>query len=244
MTILPAIDILGGRVVRLRQGRREDVTVYGDDPAAFAVRWRDEGASWLHIVDLDGAFEGAPRNLEAVRRIVTAVRIPCELGGGMRDEPAVQAALDAGIARVIIGSKAAGSLDFVASLVARFGGERIAVGIDARDGKVAVRGWTESSDLTALDLARQAVATGAQTIIYTDIATDGMLGGPNVPAMRAMCETTNASVIASGGVSAPADVAALRAIPGIGGAIVGKALYDGRTTLPEMLRAAASSPRP
>ncbi len=239
MTLLPAIDIMGGRVVRLRQGRREDVTVYGDDPAAFAARWRDEGASWLHIVDLDGAFEGSPRNLDSVRRIVETAGVPCELGGGMRDETAVAAALDAGVARVIIGSKAAGSLDFVAALVARFGGERIAVGIDARDGKVAIRGWTETSDIGALDLARQAAAAGARTIIYTDIATDGMLAGPNVPAMRAMCVATDASIIASGGVSAPADVAALREIPKISGAIVGKALYDGRTSLAEMLRAAA-----
>lgn len=239
MILLPAIDIMGGRVVRLRQGRREDVTVYGDDPAAFAARWRDEGASWLHIVDLDGAFEGSPRNLDSVRRIVATAGVPCELGGGMRDEAAVADALDAGVARVIIGSKAVGSLDFLAALVARFGGDRIAVGIDARDGKVALRGWTETSDITALDLARRVADAGARTLIYTDIATDGMLGGPNVPAMRAMCEATDANVIASGGVSTPADVAALREIPQISGAIVGKALYDGRTSLPEMLRAAA-----
>ncbi len=239
MILLPAIDIMGGRVVRLRQGRREDVTVYGDDPAAFAARWRDEGASWLHIVDLDGAFEGSPRNLDSVRRIVATAGVPCELGGGMRDEAAVADALDAGVARVIIGSKAVGSLDFLAALVARFGGERIAVGIDARDGKVALRGWTETSDVTALDLARRVTGAGARTLIYTDIATDGMLGGPNVPAMRTMCEATDANVIASGGVSTPADVAALRAIPRISGAIVGKALYDGRTSLPEMLGAAA-----
>jgi phosphoribosylformimino-5-aminoimidazole carboxamide ribotide isomerase len=231
---------MGGRVVRLRQGRREDVTVYGDDPAAFAARWRDEGASWLHIVDLDGAFEGSPRNLDSVRRIVATAGVPCELGGGMRDEAAVADALDAGVARVIIGSKAVGSLDFLAALVARFGGDRIAVGIDARDGKVALRGWTETSDVTALDLARRVADAGARTLIYTDIATDGMLGGPNVPAMRTMCEAADANVIASGGVSTPADVAALREIPQISGAIVGKALYDGRTSLPEMLRAAAA----
>ncbi|MCC6353369.1 MAG: 1-(5-phosphoribosyl)-5-[(5-phosphoribosylamino)methylideneamino]imidazole-4-carboxamide isomerase [Verrucomicrobiae bacterium] len=240
MILLPAIDILGGRVVRLRQGRREDVTVYGDDPAAFASRWREQGAAWLHIVDLDGAFDGVPRNLGAVRRIVEAAGIPCELGGGMRDEDAVAAALDAGVARAIIGSRAAGSMDFVARLVARFGGERIAVGIDARDGRVAVRGWTETSNIAALDLAREADAAGARTIIYTDIATDGMLAGPNVGAMRAMSSAVGAGVIASGGVSTPADIAALRTIPRLAGAIVGKALYDGMTTLPAMLRAAAS----
>lgn len=239
MILLPAIDILGGRVVRLRQGRREEVTVYGDDPAAFARRWREEGASWLHIVDLDGAFDGAPRNLDSVRRIVESSGVPCELGGGMRDAAAVAAAFEAGVARAIIGSRAAGSMDFVAELVARFGGDRIAVGIDARDGKVAVRGWTETSGIGALELARQAADAGAQTIIYTDIATDGMLAGPNLEAMRAMCEAIDVGIIASGGVSTPSDIDALRKIPRLAGAIVGKALYDGKTSLPAMLRAAA-----
>ncbi|HPA17282.1 MAG TPA: 1-(5-phosphoribosyl)-5-[(5-phosphoribosylamino)methylideneamino]imidazole-4-carboxamide isomerase [Verrucomicrobiae bacterium] len=243
MIILPAIDIMGGRVVRLRQGRREDVTVYGEDPAAFALRWRSEGAGWLHVVDLDGAFEGTSRNLASVRRIVETAGIPCELGGGLRDEAAVAAALDAGVARAIIGSKAAGSIDFIADLVARFGGERIAVGIDARDGMVAISGWTETSGIRALDLARQATDAGARTIIYTDIATDGMLAGPNVAAMRAMCDAVGANVIASGGVSTPADITALQTIPRLYGAIVGKALYDGHASLPDMLRAARGNPR-
>jgi len=239
MIILPAIDIMGGQVVRLRQGRRDDVTVYGNDPAAFASRWRSEGAEWLHIVDLDGAFEGKSKNLNAVCQIVQTAGLRCELGGGLRDEAAVAAAFDAGINRAIIGSRAVDSIGFIGRLVARFGGERIAVGIDARDGKVAVSGWTKNADITALDLAKQAVAAGAGTIIYTDIATDGMLRGTNVEAMRAMCDAVDAQVIASGGVSSPADVIALRTIPRLYGAIVGKALYDGRASLPEMLRIAA-----
>lgn len=242
MIILPAIDIMGGRVVRLRQGRRDDVTVYGNDPAEFAARWRDEGAEWLHIVDLDGAFEGGSRNLDSVRRIVEKAGLSCELGGGLRDEEAVAAALGTGIRRAIIGSRAVDSVDFIGRLVARFGGDRIAVGIDARDGKVAVSGWTENSDVDALDLARRVALAGAKTLIYTDIATDGMLGGPNTAAMRSMCEAVDVDVIASGGVSTPQDVIGLGAIPRLHGAIVGKALYDGRTSLPDMLRAATRKP--
>src|SRR5581483_7826113 len=179
MIVLPAIDLMDGQVVRLRQGKASEKTIYSNDPVAFAKKWEDEGGDFLHIVDLDAAFTGVQRNLDAVKQIASAISIPCELGGGMRSETAIQRALDAGVTRVVIGTRAAESLDFVAEMVAKFGSEKIAVGIDAKNGQVSVKGWTELSSLTALDLAQRAEAAGAGTIIYTDIATDGMLEGPN-----------------------------------------------------------------
>src|SRR3954454_18598270 len=175
MILLPAIDLMGGEVVRLKQGKAEQKTVYSKDPAAFARRWEAEGGDYLHIVDLDAAFSGEHRNLESVRAITQAIGIPCELGGGMRSRQATGAAFAAGVARIVVGTRAAESLDFVKEAVREFGGERIAVGIDARDGMVSTKGWTEMSKISALDLARSAEDAGVGTIIYTDIATDGML---------------------------------------------------------------------
>ena len=203
-------------------------------PGAFARRWETEGGDYLHLVDLDAAFSGEHRNLESVRAIVRAVRIPCELGGGMRTRAAIENALEAGVTRVVIGTRAAESLDFVRDMAREFGRERIAVGIDARDGLVSIKGWTELSALRALDLARQAEDAGAGTIIYTDIATDGMLQGPNFPELEKVMEAVSCQVIASGGVSSQGDIERLRAIPGLYGCIIGKALYDGAVRLPEV----------
>ena len=225
---------MAGEVVRLEQGKAERKTVYSNDPAATARKWEEQGGDWLHIVDLDGAFSGEPRNLEAIRSIVSSVGIPCELGGGMRTVENVRAALNAGVKRVVIGTRAVESLDFLKEVLAEFGADRIAVGIDARNGKVAVKGWTEAVSMEAEDLTEAVLDLGVRTIIYTDIATDGMLQGPNLKATSAMVtEFPKARIIASGGVSSLADIEALRSIPGLHGAIIGKALYDNRIDLNE-----------
>ncbi len=231
MLLLPAIDLMSGEVVRLQQGRADQKTVYSDDPAALARQWESEGGDYLHLVDLDAAFSGEQQNLDAVRTIVAAISIPCELGGGIRSEAAVRRALEVGVSRVIMGTRAAESLDFIRELVREFGGDRIAVGIDARDGMVSIRGWTEQSTLPALDLARRAEDAGAGTIIYTDIATDGMLQGPNFDEMEKALAVLGCQLIASGGVSSVEDVRRLRAMPGLYGCIIGKALYDGKLSL-------------
>jgi phosphoribosylformimino-5-aminoimidazole carboxamide ribotide isomerase len=226
MIILPAIDLMDGQVVRLRQGKADQKTVYSSDPVAFAKKWADEGGDYLHLVDLDAAFTGESKNLEFVRAIAGAISIPCELGGGMRSEAALERAFDAGVARVVIGTRASESMDFVEKMAARFGSEKIAVGIDARDGIVSVKGWTESSGQSALALAQAAEAAGAGTIVYTDIATDGMMAGPNFAELEKMLATLSCQLIASGGVTTAEDVARLQLMPGLYGAIIGKALYE------------------
>jgi phosphoribosylformimino-5-aminoimidazole carboxamide ribotide isomerase len=232
MLQLPAIDLMGGEVVRLKRGLASEKTVYSNDPVAFAKKWEEAGGDWLHIVDLDAAFDGVPKNLEHVANICSAVNIPCELGGGMRNIENVSAAFSAGISRVILGTKAAQSLDFVREVCAEFGGERIAVGIDAKDGLVAVKGWTETTQTRALDLALAAQDAGVGTIIYTDIATDGMLQGPNYASLQELLEVLDCNLIASGGVSSVTDLERLSALEGLYGAIIGKALYDGKVTPP------------
>ena len=225
---------MSGQVVRLRQGRAAEKTVYADDPVEFALRWQKEGGDWLHIVDLDAAFSGRSGNLEAVRRVTAAVTIPCELGGGMRTLPAIEAAFAAGISRIVIGTAAVESLDFVREAVREFGGDRIAVGIDAKHGMVSVKGWTETSPRTALDLARNVEAAGVGTLIYTDIATDGMMQGPNFPELEKMLASVGCPLVASGGVATAGDVRRLAAIPGLYGCIIGKALYEGTVSLAEV----------
>ncbi len=239
MVILPAIDLKGGKCVRLRQGKVSDMTVYSDDPAAQARIWADQGAGQLHVVDLDGAFKGEPQHVDLVAKIAGSVGIPVEVGGGLRTEAHVARLLEAGAARVVIGTRALEDLSFISAMTGRFG-DRIAVGIDARDGFAQVRGWVETTGKRAVDLAREVERSGVRTIIYTDTATDGMLGGPNLAAMCEMCAAVSCRVIASGGVSAPEHVTALKALgcANLYGAIVGKALYDRRTTLAEMLAAA------
>jgi phosphoribosylformimino-5-aminoimidazole carboxamide ribotide isomerase len=228
MLLYPAIDLMNGQAVRLRQGRAEDKTVYSDDPAAVAREWAERGGDWLHVVDLDAAFSGKQSNLEIVKRIAGEIALPVQLGGGLRDEAAIERALAAGVARVVIGTRAAESPDFVARAVERFGGDKIAIGIDARDGMVAVKGWTLTTGLSALDLARGAAEAGAAAIIYTDITTDGMLQGPNLVATAEVVRAVPVGVIASGGVSSAADLVKLEQIGGLAGAIIGRALFDGR----------------
>ena len=234
MLLFPAIDLMSGEVVRLRQGKAELKTVYSKDPAAFAQRWEQEGGDWLHVVDLDAAFTGEQRNLDSVRAICEAVKFPVELGGGIRDLAAAQRAIDAGVSRVIVGTRAAESLAFITELATAFGSERVAVGIDAKNGKVSVKGWTEESGLTALDLAKRAEDAGAGTIIYTDIATDGMMQGPNFAETEKMLGSLGIQLIASGGVSSAADVRRLGQMPGLYGCIIGKALYDGAVNLRDL----------
>jgi len=227
---------MNGQVVRLRQGKASEKTVYSNDPVAFAKKWEDDGGDYLHVVDLDAAFTGTSHNLEAVKKITAAISIPCELGGGMRNEEALQRAFEAGVSRVVIGTRAVESLDFVSDMAQKFGSEKIAVGIDAKNGMVSVKGWTELSKAKAIDLARNAEAAGAGTIIYTDIATDGMLVGPNFPELQQMLDMLKCQLIASGGVSNAEDVHKLRAMPGLYGAIIGKALYENTVTLKECAR--------
>jgi phosphoribosylformimino-5-aminoimidazole carboxamide ribotide isomerase len=235
MLFFPAIDLMSGQVVRLRQGKAAEKTVYSDDPVAFARRWQNEGGDYLHLVDLDAAFSGKSQNLEAVRLVTDAVTIPCELGGGMRTLPAIEAAFAAGVARIVIGTAAVQSLDFVREAVRQFGAERIAVGIDAKNGMVSVKGWTETSPQSAIDLARTVEDAGAGTIIYTDIATDGMMQGPNYPELEKMLATIHCALIASGGVATVHDVQRLAAMPNLHGCIIGKALYEGTVSLAELV---------
>jgi phosphoribosylformimino-5-aminoimidazole carboxamide ribotide isomerase len=242
MLLYPAIDLLEGQAVRLRQGRAGEKTVYSNDPPAVAREWAARGGDWLHIVDLDAAFTGEQKNLEVVRKMAAAVELPVQLGGGLRDEASITRALEAGVSRVVIGTKAAESGDFIARAVEKFGGEKIAIGIDARGGWAAVKGWTETTGVKALDLARQAAEAGVAAIVYTDIATDGMLQGPNLPAMTEMVAHVSCPVIASGGVSCAADLVRLESIAGLSGAIIGRALFDGR--IPGPLRQAMREASP
>lgn len=240
MIILPAIDLKGGKCVRLRQGKAEDVTVYGDDPCEQARDWRDQGGSELHVVDLDGAFAGTPRHAEVIASIIKAFGGPVEVGGGIRTPDTLRAVIEAGAARAIIGSAALENPEFLSQAVELYG-DRIAVGIDARDGFVQTKGWVETTAVRATDLATAVAKAGVKTIIYTDTATDGMLGGPNLTQMAAICDAApTCQVTASGGVSSPYDVQNLKALgrSNLRAAIVGKALYDGRTTLKEMNLAA------
>lgn len=235
MKILPAIDLRGGRVVRLEQGRADAETVYSDDPVAVALDFKKQGAEELHVVDLDGAFTGKPQNLEIVARIVKAFDRPVELGGGLRDLETIRKAIEIGVRRVVLGTKACDSLEFVRQIVDECGGERVAVGIDAKNGKVATKGWTEVGDWDAITLAQGVSVAGAETIIYTDIATDGMFTGPNLPALRDLLEATDCRVIASGGVSTVEHVDSLRALGQLYGVIIGKAIYDKKLSLAEIL---------
>lgn len=241
MNIYPAIDIQGGHCVRLRQGLANESTRYFEDPAEPAKAFADAGSAWIHVVDLDGAFEGAPKNLAALERIA-ATGLQVEFGGGLRTAENVRSVLDAGATRAIVGTKAAHDDAFVAELVARFGGEKIAVGIDAKNGFVAVKGWVDVTTRRATELAGTAARLGVSTIIYTDIATDGMLKGPNFPALEEMLRSTSANVIASGGVSRREDVVRLRGLAetyaNLDGAIVGKAIYEKRVDLRDLLEIA------
>jgi phosphoribosylformimino-5-aminoimidazole carboxamide ribotide isomerase len=234
MIILPAIDLKQGRCVRLEQGLMEKDTVYHDDPAAQARIWQEQGGELLHIVDLDGAFAGVPKNRAAIKAIVAAIDIPCELGGGIRDLATIEAYLELGIERVILGTVAKEHPELVAEACRRFPG-RIVVGIDARDGLVAVRGWADVTEKPATEMAREMEGFGVEAIIYTDIARDGMMQGPNIAATRALAEAISIPVIASGGLSTLDDIRRLMAIEasGVTGVITGKAIYSGAIDLRE-----------
>jgi phosphoribosylformimino-5-aminoimidazole carboxamide ribotide isomerase len=244
MILYPAIDLKDGQAVRLLRGEMKSATVFNDDPAAQARVFEAVGFQWLHLVDLNGAFEGRPVNRAAVEAILAAVAIPAQLGGGIRDMATIDAWLEAGIARVILGTVAVKEPDLVRAACRAFPG-RIALGIDARDGRVAVEGWAEVSEIAALDLVRRFEDAGAAAIIYTDIARDGALQGVNVEATAAIARATELPVIASGGVAALADIEALMAAAGDGieGAIIGRALYDGRIDPAAALALAAASER-
>ncbi|MGE5672684.1 MAG: 1-(5-phosphoribosyl)-5-[(5-phosphoribosylamino)methylideneamino]imidazole-4-carboxamide isomerase [Mycobacterium leprae] len=233
--LYPAIDLKDGQAVRLQQGRMADATVYNPDPADAAKRWVEAGARYLHVVDLDGAFAGDSRNLPAVKAILaSAGGVPVQLGGGLRSLEAIDQVLTAGVSRVIIGTKALAG-DLVAEAVRRFGGERIVVGIDAKGGMVATDGWVNVTGVKATELASRVQAAGVRTIIYTDISKDGMMAGPNFAEMAVM-GGTGAGIIASGGISSLADLQQLLTIPGVTGAILGKALYNGAVDLKEALQ--------
>ena len=235
MLIIPAVDIMDGKCVRLYQGRADTQTVYSDKPADMARKWEAEGAEYLHVIDLDGAFEGTVKNIGVVLEIVAAIDIPVELGGGIRDSETVANLLDTGVARVIIGTRAC-DLDFLEALVSEFG-EKIVVGIDAKSGMVSVSGWEEVTSLGALDFARQVEDVGVGTIIYTDVARDGALKGPNLGAIEKMLDAVRIDVIASGGVTTVEDVRSLCKLgrENLAGVIIGKALYTGKIMLKEAI---------
>lgn len=241
MLIIPAIDIRGGKCVRLFQGDYNRETVYGDSPAEQAVRWEKEGAHIIHLVDLDGAKAKQPVNLDAVREICSAVHIPCELGGGIRTLEDARKAFDAGVYRIILGTVACENPKLAKEFVSEFTAERVVVGIDARGGCVAVNGWLENSGVDAYELVLTLQEMGVTRFIYTDIATDGALSGPNCDAIAALCSRVpRCGVISSGGISSARDITALRELrkDNLEGAIVGKALYDGKTSYRELEGAA------
>ncbi len=236
--IIPAIDIRGGKCVRLIQGDYAQETVYGDDPLEMAKRWAGEGATRLHIVDLDGARDGVSSNLEIIKSIAGALEIPIQVGGGIRGFDALDALLDAGVQRGILGTAAAKNPQWAEEAFAIYA-DAVILGIDAKDGKVAVEGWQETSNVSAVSFAKYMAEAGCMRIIFTDIARDGMLTGPNLEALREMASAVGIPIIASGGVKSSLDVAPLREIAGIEGLITGKAIYENRATLREFLSAAA-----
>ena len=238
MEIIPAIDLLDGACVRLHQGDYDQVTRFSEDPVAQALCWQSQGATRLHLVDLDGAKRGEPINEGAVRAITAALDIPVQLGGGVRSLERAEELIACGLDRVILGTVAIEQPELVQELAQRHPG-RIVVGIDANDGRVATRGWIEQSDVLAIDLAKQFTAAGIAAIITTDIATDGTLAGPNLEALRTMAQCSAVPVIASGGIGCMADLLSLLALEplGVTGVIIGRALYDGRVDLAEAIAA-------
>jgi phosphoribosylformimino-5-aminoimidazole carboxamide ribotide isomerase len=240
LTLFPAIDLKDGACVRLKRGHMSEATVYGDDPGAQALTWEKMGFAWIHVVDLNGAFAGKPVNAAAVHNIITAVSVPVQLGGGIRDLATIEAWLTAGVTRVILGSAAAKNPALVREAATKFPG-KIVVGIDAHAGMVATEGWAETSSLTATDLALRLEDAGIAAIIYTDIARDGMLTGLNIGETTSLAARVSVPIIASGGVAGINDIRALKqaasSTPNLAGAIIGRALYDGRLDAAEALGA-------
>ncbi|HEY6772002.1 MAG TPA: 1-(5-phosphoribosyl)-5-[(5-phosphoribosylamino)methylideneamino]imidazole-4-carboxamide isomerase [Solirubrobacterales bacterium] len=241
MILFPAIDIRGGRAVRLVQGDYERETAYDDDPVVAARRWVDGGASWLHVVDLDGARAGEPVNLEHVRRIVAAVNVPVQLGGGLRDSKKVEQAFSSGAERVVLGTAAVRDPE-MAEAIAAAHGERVAASVDARSGKVAAEGWTEESELATTDVISELFRRGLRRFVYTPVDVDGLMEGPDLDSLREVAGATDGRVIYSGGIGSLGDLRAVAALglDNVEGVIVGRALYEQRFTVPEARDALAS----
>ena len=239
MLLIPAVDLKNGQCVRLRQGRMDDVTVFSNDPAEVAQRWVDEGASRIHVVDLDGALKGTPVNLKVIERIAKVCgKVPVQAGGGVRDEDTVQAYLNAGVSYIIIGTKAVNAPHFLRDLCLEYP-RHIIVGIDAKDGRVAVDGWSKLSAHGVIDMAKQCEHDGVEAIVYTDIGRDGMMAGFNVEATRDLARAVKTDIIASGGVSTIEDLHLLKSIEedGVIGAVIGRALYEGGLQFKDCLKA-------
>ena len=234
-TVIPAIDLKDGCCVRLRQGIASEQTVYSQDPVAMAEYWENQGAAWLHVVDLDGAFQGKPVHTDLIKKIAGAVNIPVQTGGGLRTDEHIKDLIDNNIARVILGTRACRNTDDITRLANLFQ-DKLAVGIDARNGMVQISGWTETTHMEAVTLAAQIDRAGIKTLIYTDTSSDGMLTGPDINAICAVCEHTSCQVIASGGIAAVKHIAELRNLKksNLIGAIVGKALYERIVTLKDL----------
>lgn len=245
MLVIPAIDLRNGKCVRLVEGKIENETIYSDEPAEMGRKWESLGARFLHLVDLDGAFAGEPRNREAVKAILAALTIPAELGGGIRDMATIAFYLEMGIARVILGTAAISNPSLIEEACSEFGGDRIVLGVDAKDGMVAIHGWDATVTKTAVELAREMKELGVQRIIYTDIKRDGTLMGPNLESTKEMAVETGLKVIASGGISGLNDIMAVMELEpfGVDSVITGKALYDGRLNLADALRVCAEQER-
>ena len=237
MKIIPAVDIKGGRCVRLTQGKEDQETVYSDNPQAMAEHWDEQGAQLIHVVDLDGAFQGLPKNSDLIKDIIYSSTVDIQVGGGIRSIEAIAAYVNAGVYRVILGTIAHENPAFVKEACQQFPG-KIIIGIDAQDGKVAVKGWTEVSEQTATDLAQAMEPLGVAGFIFTDISRDGMLQGPNLDSIREFAQATSLPIIASGGISGIQDVVSLLSLKpeGVEGMITGKALYDKRLDFKEALK--------
>ena len=241
MKVIPAIDIRGGKVVRLTQGKAECETIYFDSPLEVARMWAAQGAELIHVVDLDGAIEGEPKNLKQIKTIIDGMNVKIELGGGIRSLETIQGLIDAGVEKVVIGTKALEE-DFISKAIKRFH-DRIVVGIDAKDGMVLTKGWLFKTQMKAVDLAQKMASLGVKTINYTDVARDGMLKGPNLESLKNLLKVKGIDVIASGGVSTIEDVKRLKALEGIGlkGMIIGKALYEKTIDLKEAIKICSPS---
>ena len=237
MKIIPAVDIKGGRCVRLTQGKEDQETIYSDDPKAMAEHWDEQGAQLIHVVDLDGAFQGLPKNVDLIKDIIYSSTVDIQVGGGIRSLEAIAAYVNAGVYRVILGTIAHENPAFVEEACKQFPG-KIIIGIDAQDGKVAIKGWTEVSEQTAAELAKSMEPMGVAGFIFTDISRDGMLQGPNLDSIRQFAQATSLPIIASGGISGIQDVVSLLSLKseGVEGMITGKALYDKRLDFKEALK--------
>ncbi|MCP4350342.1 MAG: 1-(5-phosphoribosyl)-5-[(5-phosphoribosylamino)methylideneamino]imidazole-4-carboxamide isomerase [Desulfobacterales bacterium] len=236
MIIIPAVDIKNGKCVRLLQGRMDEETVFSDDPAAMAKKWEDQGAEIIHVVDLDGAFEKSPQNLSSIKKILETVKVPIQVGGGIRNKETVKMFLDIGVSKVIIGTEAIRNPQLVKDACESFPGQ-IIVGIDARNGMVAIEGWTEVTQVKAADLAKQFEDSGVAAINFTDIHRDGMQSGPNISETRLLAEAVSIPVVASGGVSTVEDIKNLLPLEqsGVVGVITGRALYSGTLSLEQAI---------